>query len=157
MALLRHCDASGAEHFDLLLSTEANAADDDRCALCWRTDTCVAALAAGTSILLQPIARHRARYLFLTAPITLEGGRGRVEPVGTGRWQPLASGAVLMHWDKHPTPMSVRFLAPRADRPQEAPTPHIARTQPGTSDALESFDARDIERLAASVRLVREL
>lgn len=76
---------------------------------------------------------HRAAYLELTGPTLLDGGRGAVEPIALGRWQPRDDGSAGFAWTPHAPQMIVRFF-----------------------DAKGAVDARDEGRLSTATSMRRE-
>lgn len=107
-ALLWHRPGDGPAHFDLLLAAHPPAGDDDPCAATWR----VAAATADGADRVPPDFRrhdahldaerihdHRALYLRLDAPRTLDRGRGTVVPVARGTWRPAPEGGAAIAWD----------------------------------------------------------
>jgi hypothetical protein len=118
-ALLWHGPGDGPGHFDLLLAVQPPSGDDDPCAATWRvaagtdagTGTAAATASDGTArvppdfrrrearLVAERIHDHRALYLRLDAPRTLDRGRGTVVPVARGTWRPAPEGGAAMAWD----------------------------------------------------------
>ena len=132
LALLQHTGSKEGPHFDLLLATEAHPAPQERCALTWRTAMRLHELMIGARVALVPIARHRACYLTLSEPCSLDQDRGTVAPMAIGRWLPLPDGGAELSWAPHASPMIVRFI-----------------------DADGAVDARDSARLVNAIAIER--
>ena len=97
-AVVRHEGAPDGGHFDVLLAVRSPAGPDDPACATWRSAVDPAAAAAGEAIELEPIAPHRALYLALDGPRTLDGGRGTVTPVRRGSWRREPDGAIGFLW-----------------------------------------------------------
>ena len=103
-ALLRHRPGDGTAHFDLLLAVRRPAGDDDACAATWRVaaapDGAVAPDFRGGPARLpaERIHDHRALYLRLDEPRTLDRGRGDVLPAARGTWTPAPEGGATITW-----------------------------------------------------------
>ena len=103
-ALLLHRCGDGTAHFDLLLAVRLPTGDDDACAATWRVagapDGAAPADFRGVPACL-PAGRihdHRALYLQLDVPRTLDRGRGDVFPVARGTWTAAPEGVATITW-----------------------------------------------------------
>lgn len=98
-AILQHLNAPGGSHFDVLLAVRPPAGDDDPACATWRVASDPATLPAGTALELEPIAPHRARYLWIDAPVDLGVGRGTAVPVRKGTWRTGPDRSIEFRWD----------------------------------------------------------
>lgn len=98
-AVLRHRGAPAGDHFDVLLAVREPAGDDDRACATWRSPRDPAGLPAGTTLEIEPIPAHRARYLRLEAPVDLGMGRGTAVPVRRGTWTGAGGRRLELRWD----------------------------------------------------------
>jgi len=87
----------------------------------------------GATARLVPLPEHRALYLSLAERMTLDGGRGEVEPVALGRWHAHDDGRASLAWIPHAPPMIVRFALDE-----------------------QAIDARDLVELASATVIIRE-
>ena len=81
---MRHELPDGTHHFDLLLASARDVADEAREVATWRCDADPWTLPIGGAAVIERIAPHRGLYLRLTQPRELGGDRGRVTPVRHG-------------------------------------------------------------------------
>ena len=91
-ALLHHLTPASGGHYDWLLAPDAGPhGAEDRVLLCFRVVDRIDRLEAGQGFEAERIADHR--WLYLTYEGELSRGRGRVERVAEGLWEPRSIGA----------------------------------------------------------------
>ena len=86
VALCRHEPPNEPPHLDLFLGPEnADFGDEDRVLSSWRLPTDPRAWKIGSGAPVTSTSSHRGLYARLSEPRTLDGNRGLVTPVASGR------------------------------------------------------------------------
>lgn len=100
IALLLHLLPDGTSHVDLLVARGANPAPEDRTVRTWRCANRPDRQPPGSVLDLERIGDHRAFYLGLAVPRTLDGDRGVVTPLRSGEVEGDGEGDELrIAWD----------------------------------------------------------